>query len=97
MDQHILLLKPIITEKSMKDVGKDKFTFLVAKSASKIGIKKGIEKAYGVKVKSISTITIKGQSQRAGVRRTIIKKSPYKKAIIELEKGQKIGLFDLES
>jgi large subunit ribosomal protein L23 len=95
MDAHNVLLKPLITEKSMKDVTNDKFTFLVGLSASKYDVKKAVEKMYGVTVLSITTQITKGQTQRVGAKRTEIKKSPTKKAIVRLEKGQKIDLFDL--
>lgn len=89
------IISPIITEKSMIDAGKGKFTFRVDKDANKFEIKKAVEKKFKVHVTNISTNTLKGKSVRTGMRRTEKKLSPLKKAVITLKKGEKIGLFEL--
>ncbi|MFH1832665.1 MAG: 50S ribosomal protein L23 [Candidatus Levyibacteriota bacterium] len=94
MDAGQIIIKPIITEKSMNDVGKGKFTFLVAKDSNKKEIKKAVEEKFKVKVIGVSTIIIKGRSARVGIRRKEVKKADFKKAVVELLKGQKIDLFE---
>lgn len=89
------LLAPIITEKSMKDAQASKFTFKVEKSASKTDIKKEIEAKFKVNVVKVATITVKGRTQSFGARRIERKMPVYKKAIVALKSGQKIGLFEL--
>jgi large subunit ribosomal protein L23 len=90
------IIKPIITEKSMKDVDKSRFTFRVARFADKISIKKEIEEKFKVNVVNISTILVKGKSVsiRTRSRMSNIAKQPYKKAVVTLKAGQKIALFD---
>ena|SRR3989344_2073031 len=89
-----IIFGPLISEKSMNEVSKNRFTFKVSKSANKYLIKKAIEDKFKVNVIDISTITIKGRSLRAGVKRLEVLKQPFKKAIVTLREGQKIGLFD---
>lgn len=89
-----VLISPIITEKSMNDVGKNKFSFKVVKTANKTMIKKEIEKRFNVTVLKVSTIIIKGRSVKAGVRRNEISLSSFKKAIVLLKEGQKIPMFE---
>ncbi len=90
-----VVLKPIITEKSIKEAASGKFTFEVLKSADKKAIRKEIEEKFKVNVISVSTIVVKGKTQRVGIRRREVTKSSYKKAIVQLKQGQKIDLFDI--
>lgn len=95
MDLHTVIIKPIITEKSMTDAGNGKFTFLVRQNADKNAIKKVIEKKFDVHIVSLTTTTTKGRSKRVGARRIEKTLSPVKKAIATLKKGEKISLFSL--
>lgn len=87
------IIRPIITEQSINDVSKGKFTFQVAKSADKGGIKRAIEKAFNVSVISVATNIRKGKKKRYGMLRREVAVSPWKKAVVTLRKGQKIDLF----
>ncbi len=88
------VLGPLISEKSMNDVSKNKYTFKVSQKADKISLKKEIEKKFNVNVLNISTITTKGRSAIAGARRVRVFKEPFKKAIVTVKPGQKISLFE---
>jgi large subunit ribosomal protein L23 len=88
------ILGPIITEKSMNDASKGRYTFKVAKSATKIIIKKEIEEKFKVNVIKVATISIKGRSLRAGTKRVEIALNAFKKAVVTLKTGQKIAIFD---
>jgi len=89
------ILGPIISEKSMNEASKGRYTFKVSKSATKKEIRKEIEAEYKVNVVKISTITMKGRSIRAGARRAEIALTPFKKAMATLKQGQKISIFDI--
>lgn len=89
-----IIIKPIITEKSMKDAPLGKFTFAVAKDASKYTVKHEVEQRFGVKVVSIATVTMKGKTHRTGRRMVEVPKSSWKKAVVKLRAGDKIALFD---
>lgn len=90
-----VLISPIITERSMADAQKGKFTFAVAISATKTVVKKAVEEQFKVNVLKVSTVTVKGRTKRVGKKRTEKVISPWKKAIVALQEGQKIELFDL--
>jgi len=95
MDNQDIIIAPIISEKSMKDVGDSKFTFKVSIHANKRMIKKAIEDKFKVNVIGIKTAVVKGKKTRAGKRRTEILLSPWKKAIAAIRPDQKIALFDV--
>ncbi len=88
-----IIVKPIITERSMSAVADKKYVFQVARDAGKIEIKKAIETIFGVKVKSVNTINVRGKEKRMGVH--VGKTAAYKKAIITLTSDSKaIELFE---
>ncbi len=89
-----VIIAPIISEKSMADAAKSKFTFRVLRRADKVSIKKEVEEKFKVNVISVATITTKGRSTRTGTRRVETVKQPNKKAIVTIKAGQKIPLFD---
>ena len=95
MDVNDVIIAPIISEKSMRDVSSNKFTFRVAKQANKGIIKKAIEDKFKVNALRISTSIVKGKKSRFGTRRIEVLQSSWKKAVIKLRQGQKIGLFDV--
>ncbi len=90
-----ILLKPIITEKSMREATVGRFTFAVAVEANKPAIKKAVEEVFKVRVTHIDTTTIKGRTRRAGKKRRSVVIAPFKKAIVALAQGQKIDYFDI--
>lgn len=91
-----LLIKPHITEKTVKHTSRGVFTFLIKKEARKEQIKTLIEKLFNVNVVSIKTISIKGEVKKNLRSNTYYSKNNIKKALVQLKKGQKIDLFDLE-
>ena len=92
-----ILLKPIITERSLKDASSGVFTFMVKKYADKVGIKKAVESQFQVHVKGLSTIKVKGKKRMIGRRRTKVTKPDWKKAKVRLAAGEKISLFETET
>lgn len=91
-DYRDIILKPIVTEKSMNLLADNKYTFLVDKRANKSEIKSAIESIFKVKVESVNTMNIKGKPKRMG--RFEGKRPDRKKAIVTLKAGQKIRIFD---
>ena len=86
-------IKPVITEKSMKDAKEGKYTFLVGKGFGKLSIKQAVASLFDVEVKKVRTISMKKivKKTRRGRKRTI---PSYKKAIVTLKGDKKIDLFD---
>jgi len=89
------LIEPIITEKSIADAQKGKFTFKMAKTLNKYAIKQIVMTRFKVDVIGIATTIVKGRSRRSGARRIEKVYTPWKKAIVKLKEGQKIALFEI--
>ncbi|MCM1334159.1 MAG: 50S ribosomal protein L23 [Bacteroides sp.] len=88
-----IIIRPIITEKSMDGLAERKYTFRVMKSANKIEVKKAVEALFGVKVEKVNTISVKGKKKRMG--RNEGYTSDWKKAIVTLTADSKtIEFFD---
>jgi len=89
-----IIIRPLITEKSMDAVGEKKYTFEVAKSATKPEIAKAVEKMFkGTKVKSVNTINMKSKPKR--IRMVPGKTAAWKKAIVTLtEDSETIEFFE---
>lgn len=78
-----IILKPIVTEKSMAMMSDKKYTFSVNPDATKTQIKEAVEKMFaGAKVASVNTINLDGKTRRRGM--TSGKTSKVKKAIVQL-------------
>lgn len=92
-----ILKRPIITEKSMKEAEKARFTFEVERQADKKTIKKTVENLFSVQVLSVATRIVKGKTKRFGKRAKQVALAEYKKATVQLSPGQKIGLFEVGS
>lgn len=82
-----IIIKPIITENSMKGIADKKYTFQVAKDANKIEIAKAVEELFGVKVSKVNTISVRGRFRRQGIKGGYTAAS--KKAIITLTADSK--------
>lgn len=89
-----IVIKPLITEQTMTDVNKGKYTFIVAKEATKESIKSAIKQMFNVTVIGVSTNVVKGKRTRIGARRIEVRQPAYKKATVTLKKGDKISLLD---
>ena len=91
---HDVILKPVISEKSMNDMATKKYTFLVHTDANKTMIKEAVEKMFeGTKVKSVNTMNLEGKKRRRGT--TVGKTAKRKKAIVQLTEDSKdIEIFE---
>lgn len=90
---HDIIIKPIITERSMDEMAEGKYTFQVAKNANKTQIKRAIEEVFGVEVEKVNTMNVSGKIKRQGM--TSGKRSDWKKAIVSLKEGSEtIEFFD---
>ena len=89
-----VILKPVITEKSMADMADKKYTFLVHTEANKTMIKEAVEKMFeGTKVAKVNTMNLDGKTRRRG--RTVGKTAKSKKAIVKLTEDSKdIEIFE---
>ena len=88
-----IIIRPVVTEKSMSGVAGKKYTFEVAKSAGKIEIAKAVEELFKVKVKKVNTVNVRGQFRRQG--RSEGYTPSWKKAYVTLtEDSKSIEIFE---
>ena len=88
-----IIIRPVITEESMAEVAEKKYTFEVAKSATKIDVARAVEQLFGVEVAKVNTMNVKGHKRTYG--RFSGYKSDWKKAIVTLTEDSKtIEFFD---
>ncbi|EGB94227.1 50S ribosomal protein L23 [Clostridium sp. D5] len=89
-----VILKPVVTEKTMELMADKKYTFLVHTEATKTQVKEAVEKMFtGTKVKSVNTMNLDGKTKRRGM--TYGKTAKTKKAIVQLtEDSADIEIFE---
>ena len=87
-----IIIRPVMTEKSIMSVGEKKYTFKVAKDSNKIEIAQAVEALFGVKVLKVNTMNCKGRAKRVGMNAGF--QPDWKKAIVTLAKGDKISVFE---
>tara|TARA_Y100001960_G_C14644815_1_gene812770 strand:- start:580 stop:864 length:285 start_codon:yes stop_codon:yes gene_type:complete len=87
-----ILKRPLVTEKSTLLQEGSRYVFEVDRRATKLQVKEAIETAFSVKVKKVNTINMPGKEKRYGM--NIVPKKPWKKAIVILQSGQSIEIFE---
>lgn len=92
MDARDVILKPIISEKSMIMMGDGKYTFAVRRNATKVDIRNAVESIFDVKVESVNTMRVRGKFRRMGWHRGF--RPDWKKAVVTLKEGEKIAFFE---
>lgn len=96
---HEVILRPIISEKSMDESQRGKYTFAVHDDANKIQIKDAVEALWAsenVTVLAVNVLTTKRKEKRRGTKRGRISgwTTPWRKAVVTLAPGQKIEFFE---
>lgn len=93
MNAYDIIIKPILSEKSYEGIATKKYTFKVAKNATKTQIKNAVEEIFKVKVDSVNTSNVFGKMKRQGKYEGLT--GNYKKAIVQLSADSKsIEFFD---
>ena len=92
MDPRDVIKRPIVTEKSTDLMQQGKYVFEVDRSANKTQIKRAVESIFNVKVVKVNTIRQRGKLRRQG--RFIGRTPDRKKAIVTLQEGQQIPIFE---
>jgi large subunit ribosomal protein L23 len=90
----LVLVRPIITEKSMTGTNSGRYTFQVAKAATKQEIAQAVAESFKVDVVAVNTATVKGKVRKVGKR--VGKQTDWKKAVVTLAKGQRIERYFVE-
>ena len=82
-----IIIKPVLSEKSYDGIAVKKYTFIVAKNATKTNIKHAVEEIFEVKVSRVNTINYDGKKKRMGKYEG--KTSSFKKAIVQVSADSK--------
>ncbi len=92
-DPFDILVKPLLTEKitGLQDHA-NRVAFVVRSNANRIEVRRAVEVALKVKVKSVNIMTVRGKPKRQG--RFLGKRPDWKKAIVTLHEGEKLELYE---
>lgn len=92
MQLYNVLVRPLITEKNTFLQALNKYAFEIAKEANKPQVKQAVEKTFKVKVITVNVSTVPGKTKRVG--RQMVQTRSWKKAIVTLQAGDKIEIFE---
>ena len=88
-----ILVRPLITEKSMKLVDEGKYTFEVKQGANKVEVKKAVEELFKVEVTAVNMMNTQRRRRRVGKYEGL--RPAVQKAIVTLAEGQKLDVFEI--
>jgi large subunit ribosomal protein L23 len=94
MDHRDVILRPVVSEKSMSLLDANAYTFVVASDANKIEIRDAVEAIFDVKVAKVNTLNRNGKRRRNRRSFTFGKRPDTKRAIVTLAAGDRIELFE---
>ncbi len=92
MHLYEVLRRPLVTEKNAIMQMEGKYAFEVARKSTKPQIKQAVETAFKVKVTAVNVMTVHGKERRMGRRQ--VRTPAWRKAIVTLQVGDKIELFE---
>ena len=93
LTMHDVLLRPVISEKSVLETERNNYTFAVARDSNKFQIKAAVEAEFKVDVLGVRVVNVKPKQKRRG-RKTLGMVPGWRKAIVTIAAGQKIELFE---
>jgi len=89
-----VLIRPVVSEKSYALMEDGVYVFVVAQTATKIDVRRAVERSFAVRVKSVNTLNRKGKTRRNRKTNTVGTRSATKRAVVTLAGGDKIDLFE---
>lgn len=93
-DAMSIIIRPVVSEKSTGLMDRGVYVFVVDPRATKIDVRQAVERAFGVRVDNVNTLTRKGKATRNRRTNTVGHKPTTKRAIVTLHPGDKIDLFE---
>lgn len=100
-DQYDVILRPVVTEKSARDIQeRNVYTFVVDEGANKVEIRKAVEKIWDVSVEGVRTMRYAGKARRAFLgrmsrERNVGRRASWKKALVTLAEGDHIEFYEV--
>ena len=92
MDARQVVIRPIVSEKSYALIAQNKYTFRVHPDAHKTQIRAAVEEIFDVHVAEVKTMKVRSKPKRRGY--TVGRTRSWKKAIVQLQPGDRIELFE---
>lgn len=93
LNPHDIIIRPVVTERSMDDMADGKYTFVVDRRSNRSEVKKAVETIFGVKVEKVNTMNMRGKLKRQGMHQG--RRPDWKKAIVKLsEDSKRIEFFE---
>ncbi|NCO05287.1 MAG: 50S ribosomal protein L23 [Candidatus Magasanikbacteria bacterium] len=89
---HIVLVRPLLTEKALMGESNSVYSFVVSSKATKVDIKNAVRDVYGIMPRKVRVLNMDGKSVRFGLRQG--RRQDWKKAIISLPKGKTIQIHE---
>jgi ribosomal protein L23 len=87
-----VLIRPVISEKSYEQIARSQYTFKIHKDAHKTQVRQAVEELFDVKVERVNIVKVQSKPKRRGLHRGI--RPGWKKAIVQLRKGDTIEIFE---
>ena len=87
-----VLIRPVVSEKSYEQITKNQYTFKVHKDAHKTQIRQAVEELFEVKVERVNIVKVQPKPKRRGLIKGT--KRGWKKAVVQLRKGDSIEIFE---
>jgi large subunit ribosomal protein L23 len=95
MNPYKIIIRPIDTEKTRYQASElGQYTFEVDRRANKIEVKRAIESIFGVDVVAVNVINMPAKANKRRGRRRVVRRSPWKKAVVTLAGGQRLDVFE---
>jgi large subunit ribosomal protein L23 len=96
MNPYEVIIRPIDTEKTRYRASElRQYTFEVSRRANKIDVKRAVEEVFGAEVVSVNMMNMPSKgSKRYGRGRRVVRRSPWKKAVVTVAEGQKLEVFE---
>jgi large subunit ribosomal protein L23 len=91
-----VLIRPVLSEKVNSQTEKfRRYTFVVAKKANKLEIKKAVEEFYGIQVEDVNTLVMPSKAKSRNTKAGVVsgRKPAKKKAIVTVAEGETIDLY----
>lgn len=92
-----IIIRPLVNEKSMLLSKSGFYTFEIGRDIGKKIVETVIREQFKVDVVSVKTINVKGKRKQQRSRKGVFSTQGYRKAIVQVKKGQKIVLFEQAS
>ena len=92
---YTVLVRPVVTEKTMQAQSQGKYTFIVNPAATKIDVANAVEAMYSTKVTSVNMVPVRKKVRLIGRSRIHTKRQAEKKAVVTLEKGKSIDVMKM--